>query len=310
MWFFFIVSKPELRHRNLFTEVVTIFQPRTRRDSIVLLWSLFIRRFSVRLLASITTLFSTVILFIFLLYSDLLPDPDCFLSISSLARDHANAIYLSYFRRYGIVRSFLSQFSVIFLHFLIGEKWFSLRPFGSRFCSHFCSLTHTKHSDKPSRSAYYGYLFLFSFLSLAHFNIPPINRSASPNPPVSYYPHLNFVQNALFFSLDYVLSNFQACKHAWALWIRSHPLAKASFFFSVFFFISHLSATPSVPIVMFLSTAVLWFFLSLTLTAPLFGTFFLFLSFLSSRRIFEYVIVLTPFICLTFSPVYQLFSVW
>lgn len=75
--------------------------------------------------------------------------------------------------------------------------------------------------------AHYRYLFLFSFpspLSLAHFNIPPINRSASSNLAVSHYPRLNFVQNVPFFSARLPsLSNFRACKRAGAINSPSTP---------------------------------------------------------------------------------------
>lgn len=175
----------------------------------------------------------------FFIFSDVLPDPDCFLSIStrSLARDHANAIYLSHFRRLGIIR-FVHD---TFLHLLVYQKYLVnifLGPFGS-----FLIFARLRTPSIPMnlREAHYGYLFLFSFLSLAHFNIPSINRSASSNPPVSHYPHLNFVQNASFFSLDYVLVEFSSVQarrgYKFALIPCFLPLSLSFSFFLCFSFI-------------------------------------------------------------------------
>lgn len=175
------------------------------------------------------------------------------LSISSLARDHANAIYLSHFRRYGII---LSPFRLRFSTFSFAKNDFPyVSPFGS-----FPIFTRLRirSTSINLREAHYGYLFLFSFLSLAYFNIPPINRSVSSNPPVSHYPHLNFVQNAPFFSLDYVLVEFSSVQARRGYKFALIPCFLSLFLFlSVSFSVSHLSTPPhSVPIVTFLSTAV------------------------------------------------------
>lgn len=140
--------------------------------------------------------------------------------------------------------------SVTFLHFhLLKNDYFYVDPFES--FPIFARL-RTRSTPINLREAHYGYLFLFSFLSLAHFNIPSINRSASSNPPVSHYPHLNFVQNVPFFSLDYVLVEFSSVQAR-----RGYKFALISLFQFLSLSVSHLSAPPHlVPIVMFLSTAV------------------------------------------------------
>lgn len=101
MWFTFSLLSPR-QSRHLFSVILSIFQPRARRDSIVWsLWSLVMRRFTCPFtyinydaILCGTTLVCRGTLHLLVLFRLL---PDCFLSISSLARDHANAIYLSHF---------------------------------------------------------------------------------------------------------------------------------------------------------------------------------------------------------------------
>lgn len=146
------------------------------RFDLVLLWSLFMRCFSVRLLASVTTFLWRDILHLFALFGCIF-----WSSLSSRSRAITLMLFIcpifvntkSSSLLFGYVSPLPNSVKMIFSYVHL----FGSFPIFARLRTHSASIN--------LREMHYGYLFLFSFLLLAHFNIPFINRSASSNLLVS-----------------------------------------------------------------------------------------------------------------------------
>lgn len=244
----------------------------------VLLPLLFMRRFNARLLIN----YNAVLRFHLFHPIELLPDPDCFLSISSLARDRTLMLF--------ICPTFVDTESFSFRLGCVSPSRGMISPYVAPFRS-FPIFTHLRaHLDKLSREAHIYPSPVF--LSLAHFNIPSINRTAS----LHARPALSTLQLR---SKRFV---FLLKPHPWRIFERaSHKFAFSSFslFFSLIYPHRHSDRYVIIHYCPLCDSFLILNPYSRSTCSALFS-----ISFFSSHNpkgIFEYVIALTLFICLIFS---------